>query len=72
MEIDPEIEQLWNNFKSFVEKFDGDQRTELDTFWTAYSNSRPKPRLETATVGDMTALLEKCTAMSLGAEVVEA
>ena len=70
MKIDPEVEQLWGNFKSFVEKFDGDQRTELDAFWTAYSNSRPKPRLETATVEDLNALLEKCTAMSLGAEVV--
>ena len=70
MEIDPEVEQLWGNFKSFVEKFDSGQRTELDAFWTAYSNSRPKPRLETATIVDLTALLEKCTAMSLGAEDV--
>ena len=71
MEINPEVEQLWGNFKSFVEKFDSSQRTELDAFWAAYSNGRPKPRLETATVADLTALLEKCTAMSLGAEVVD-
>lgn len=70
MEINPEVEQLWGNFKGFVEGFDGGQRIELDSFWTAYSNDRPKPRLETATVEDLNALLEKCTAMSLGAEVV--
>ena len=72
VDVDPAIEQLWGNFKSFTEKFDQDQKVALGEFWKGFAGDRAKPTLQTANAADLTALIDKCVEIDLGAEVVEA
>lgn len=67
-----EVATLWGNFKGFTNKFDQDQKVMLGEFWKGFAGDRAKPTLETANTADLTALIDKCIEIDLGAEVVEA
>jgi len=68
---DPEVKQLYDNFTSLIEKFDKAQKEEVAVFWKEHAGERPKPKPEAmGSVEDLTALVEKCVAISFGAESV--
>ena len=67
-EINPEVQQLWDNFTSLIAKFDKSQKDEIAVFWKEHAGERAKPTRETANVEDLTALLEKCVAVSFNVE----
>ena len=67
-EINPEVQQLWDNFTSLIAKFDKSQKDEIAVFWKEHAGERAKPTRETANIEDLTALLEKCVAVSFNVE----
>jgi len=70
-QIDPKISRLWDEFKAMSSGFNAEQKAELGKFWNEFSNSAPKPTLETATLQVVMALLEECTRISFpGSEIV--
>lgn len=69
-DADIEVATLWGNFKGFTNKFSPEQKAALGEFWNEYGGGREKPSAASATVEDLTALLEKCTQIDLGAEDV--
>jgi recombination DNA repair RAD52 pathway protein len=62
--IDPNILALWAKFREASKDFSAEQKTKLNEFWTKYSNGRPKPSPETATMQDIMALIEESTRIS--------
>ena len=70
-EVNPEVQQLWENFTSLIAKFDKSQKDEIAVFWKDYAGDRAKPTRETASAEDPTALLEKCVAVSFNVEATE-
>jgi hypothetical protein len=70
-EVNPEVQQLWDNFTSLVAKFDKSQKDEIAVFWKEHAGERAKPTRETANVEDLTALLEKCVTVSFNVEAIE-
>ena len=71
-DADIQVAALWGNFKGFTNKFSPEQKGVLGEFWNEYGGGREKPTETSATIEDLTALLEKCVQIDLGAEVVEA
>jgi hypothetical protein len=69
-DADIEVAALWGNFKGFTSKFSPEQKAALGEFWNEYGGGREKPTESTATMEDLTALLEKCVQINLGAEDV--
>lgn len=70
--INPEVEELWNNFISFSKSLDANGKSALNTFWTEYAGGRAKPTKQTATVVDLEALIAECIKISFnGAEASE-
>jgi len=68
---DPEVQQLYENFTSLIEKFDKAQKEEVAVFWKEYAGERPKPKPDAmGSVEDLTALVQQCVAISFGAEAV--
>ena len=66
---DPEVQQLYENFTSLIEKFDKAQKEEVAVFWKEYAGERPKPKPDAmGNVEDLTALVQQCVAISFGAE----
>jgi hypothetical protein len=69
--LDPAIKAAWEAFTSVAATLDGDQKAKLNEFWVEFSDDRPKPQLDTATVADLTALSEEAIRLSFNAEYVE-
>jgi hypothetical protein len=68
---DPEARELYDNFSSLIAKFDKPQKEEVAIFWKEHAGERPKPKPDAmGSVEDLTALVEKCVAISFGAETV--
>ncbi len=68
---DPEVRELYDNFSSLIAKFDKPQKEEVAIFWKEHAGERPKPKPDAmGSVEDLTALVEKCVAISFGAETV--
>mgnify|MGYP006268553411 CR=1 FL=1 len=66
--IDPQIEEMWTNFVSLSKSLSADQKARLNTFWAKYANGRPKPTKATASIEDLTALIEHCVVLSFDAD----
>ncbi len=66
-----EVADMWNNFLSLSKPLTKDQKNQLGAFWSEYSGNRPKPTLDTATLEDMTALIQECVRLSFDAVAVE-
>jgi recombination DNA repair RAD52 pathway protein len=66
--ISPEVEEMWTNFIGLSKSLTADQKTRLNTFWGKYANGRPKPTKSTATVEDLTALIEHCVVLAFDAD----
>lgn len=69
--ISDEVKTLWDNFIQVVGQLDADGKKALNDFWAEWSDGKPKPRLENATVEDLDALIAEATRLTFGGEYVD-
>jgi hypothetical protein len=68
-EVDPVMEQLWENLVSHSKKLDNAGRAALNEFWVDYSGGRPKPKNPMdANKRDLEALVAEAVRLHLGGE----
>jgi recombination DNA repair RAD52 pathway protein len=67
-EIDPVIEELWNQFVSLSKSLNQEQKSQLNAFWGEYAGDRQKPTKTTANREDLEALIGQVLMMSVEAE----
>lgn len=58
VEVDPAVQEVWDQFKGIVAQMDDDQRQRLNAFWEDYGQGRPKPNLPDPDLDDLRALIE--------------
>jgi hypothetical protein len=61
-----ENEEQWNSFVEITKGLTKEQKDELNTFWSEYSNGRPKPTKSTATKADLDALIVEGLRLQFG------
>lgn len=69
--IDADVQEKWENLKSFTSKMTSEQLDALNSFWAEHAGGRPKPTVATATADDLDALIGECLRLSLNGQVVE-
>lgn len=67
-EIDPVIEELWNQFVSLSKSLNQEQKSQLNSFWSEYAGDRQKPTKMTANREDLEALIGQVLMMAVEAE----
>lgn len=71
VQIDPEIEQLWDRFVGIVKTLNEEQKGQLNEFWVTAGGGKPKPTKATATTKDLEILIEKAVMLTFGAKEEE-
>jgi hypothetical protein len=56
----PRISDMYPKFKTFLDKFSPEQKGEVKTFWSKYSNGRPTPKPHEFTDSELQALIAEC------------
>ena len=66
--MDKDLSDKWDKFTSIVKKFNDEQKSELNDFWSEFAQGAPKPTKSTATHQSLDALIIEATRISFGGE----
>lgn len=67
----PRVSDMYPKFKTFLDKFTAEQKSEVKTFWSKYSDGRPTPKPHEFTDKELQALIAECVRIEFGGTPVE-
>lgn len=68
--VAPEISSKWDAFTGMAKSLSQEKREQLNQYWAAYSNNKPKPKKETVTEADLDKLIAEATRLAFDGEYV--
>lgn len=67
----PQVSDMYPGFKTFLDKFTPEQKTEVKHFWTRVSGGRPTPRPHEFTDKELQSLIAECVRIEFGGVLLD-
>ena len=62
----PQVSDMYPRFKTFLDKFTPEQKSDIKAFWGKYSGGRPTPKPHEFTDSELQALVAECVRIEFG------